>query len=160
MVGKSAGGHPMEPFVLHPVASKPYTGFKDPRLFMSQLTRAVNDEASAIKFYEVLEGMAPGRYRDFVTHAKEDEMVHLHLLRRLYRRLTGHTPAVHAAATEFSTYKEGIQLAFRNELEAAELYRDMYLSTKVPKIRDVLFKIMTDEMEHAQRFSFLYFLPQ
>ncbi|SFV06901.1 ferritin-like domain-containing protein [Alicyclobacillus macrosporangiidus] len=130
--------------------------FKDRNMFISQLQKAINDEASAIAFYEVLEGMAPARYRDFVTHAREDEMVHLRMFHRLYRRLTGHEPSVQVRATRFSSYKEGLELAFRSELEAAEMYRDMYLSTRVPKVRDILFRAMTDEMEHAQRFNFLY----
>lgn len=130
--------------------------FKDRNMFISQLQNAINGEATTIEFYEVLGGMAPARYRDFVTHAREDEMVHLRMFRRLYRRLTGHEPSVQVRATKFSSYKEGLELAFRSELEAAELYRDMYLSTRVPKIRDILFRAMTDEMEHAQRFNFLY----
>lgn len=148
----------MEPLSLHLASSKSSAAFKDPHVFISQLRGAINAEATAIRFYDVLEGMAPNRYRDFVTHARDDEMVHLNMFCKLYRRLTGHKPSVQAASTEFSTYKEGLEMAFRSELEAAELYRDMYLSTRVPKIRDVLFKAMTDEMEHAQRFSFLYFL--
>jgi rubrerythrin len=153
------GGRTMDPLQFNSPSSKAHAkDFKDPNKFISELRGAINDEASAIKFYEILEGMAPNQYRDFVTHAKNDEMAHLHMFRKLYRRLTGYEPYVQAEVTEFSTYKEGIEIAFRRELEAAELYRNMYLSTRVPKIRDVLFKTMTDEMEHAQRFSFLYFL--
>jgi rubrerythrin len=139
------------------VSSQSYNkDFKDYDTFMSQLTRAINDQASAVKFYDVLEEMAPKQYRDFVTHAKNDEMVHVRLFSKLYRRLTGYDPSVQVQATQFSSYQEGLEIAFRSELEAAETYRDMYLNTRVPKIRDVLFKTMTDEMEHAQRFNFLY----
>jgi rubrerythrin len=132
-------------------------GFKDFDMFVADLRRAINDEATAIRFYGVLEGMAPEPYRDFVTHARKDEEDHLRMFRKLYRKLTGHDASVQADVIRFSSYREGIEMAFRNELEAAELYRDMYLSTRIPKVRDVLFKTMTDEMEHAQRFSFLYF---
>ncbi len=93
---------------------------------------------------------------NFVTHAKDDEVQHFRLLSRLYVRLTGREPAIQTPTTTFSSYREGVALAFRQELEAAELYRDMYLQTRVPNIRDVLFRIMTDEMEHAQRFTFMY----
>lgn len=134
--------------------------FKDPNKFISQLTGAINDEASAVMFYDKLEEMAPSQYRDFVTHAKNDEMEHVRLFSKLYRRLTGYQPSVQAETTQFSSYKEGLEIAFRGELEAAELYRDMYLSTRVPNIRDILFKTMTDEMEHAQRFNFLYTVSQ
>ena len=143
------------------VSSQSYKqNFKDPNAFVSRLMGAINDEASAVQFYDVLEEMAPGPYRDFVTHAKHDEMVHLGVFRKLYRRLTGRESAVKVETTKFSSYKEGLEIAFRRELEAAELYRDMYLRTRVPKIRDILFKTMTDEMEHAQRFNFLYTVSQ
>ncbi|WDL97599.1 ferritin-like domain-containing protein [Alicyclobacillus sp. ALC3] len=132
--------------------------FKDRNSFVVKLSGAINDQATAVKFYEALEGMAPSKYRDFVSHAKNDEMLHVRLLSKLYRKLTGHRPNVQAGKTQFASYKDGIETAFRGELEAAELYRDMYLSTRIPEVRDVLFRTMTDEMEHAQRFNFLYTL--
>ncbi len=110
-----------------------------------------------MQFYRELEKVTPHENRDFVTHALNDEMTHVKMFRRLFSRLSGKDIYVHADKTNFSSYKNGFEIAFRRELEAAELYRDMYLSTKIPKVRDVLFKAMTDEMEHAQRFSFLYF---
>ncbi len=130
--------------------------FKSRNAFISQLAGAINDQASAVMFYEKLEEMVPNQYRDFVTHAKNDEMDHVRLFGKLYWRLTGYQPSIQATTTQFSSYREGLEIAFRRELEAAELYRDMYLSTRVLKIRDILFKTMTDEMEHAQRFNFLY----
>jgi len=137
-----------------------YAGeFKNPEKFINQLFAAIKDEASAVEFYTVLEKETGGQYRDFVTHAKEDEMKHVRMFRRLYFKLTGHYANVMPAVTEFSSYRQGIEIAFRRELDAAERYRDMYLSTKNPLIRDVLFRAMTDEIEHAQRFSFLNAQP-
>ncbi len=132
--------------------------FKDRNSFVVKLSGAINDQATAVKFYEALEDMAPSKYRGFVSHAKNDEMLHVRLLSKLYRKLTGRHPNVLVEKTQFSSYKDGVELAFRSELEAAELYRDMYLCTRVPEIRDILFRTMTDEMEHAQRFNFLYTL--
>lgn len=144
---------------LQPTATSVYPGnFKDPALFIKSLRMAINDQASAIQFYGQLEGLAPTQYRDFITHAKDDERVHLRLLRKLYRRLTGTDAPVQAEPIQFSSYKQGLEIAFRNELDAAESYRDLYLSSKDRRIRDILFRTMTDEMEHAQRFSFLYHL--
>lgn len=134
--------------------------FKNRNTFISQLAGAINDEASAVMFYDKLEKMAPNQYRDFVTHAKNDEIEHVRLFSKLYQRLTGYQASVQAQTTQFSSYDEGLEIAFRRELEATELYRNMYLSTRVPKIRDILFRTMTDEMEHAQRFNFLYTVSQ
>ena len=66
-------------------SSKPYAkDFKDPNTFISQLAGAINDQASAVKFYEVLEDMTPSQYSDFVNHAKNDEMEHAQRFNFLY----------------------------------------------------------------------------
>lgn len=160
MLSKNVGGRMMDSWYATVSSQSHKKDFKDPNAFISQLTGAINDEASAVQFYDVLEEMAPSQYRDFVTHAKNDEIVHVRLFSKLYRRLMGHESSVKVETTKFSSYKEGLEIAFRRELEAVELYRDMYLSTRVPEIRDILFKTMTDEMEHAQRFNFLYTVSQ
>ena len=36
------------------------------------------------------------------------------------------------------------------------MYREMLLATTDMKIRETLFVAMTDEMEHATRFTFVY----
>jgi len=38
------------------------------------------------------------------------------------------------------------------------MYRDMLLATSNMQIRDIFFEAMTDEMEHATRFTFVYSL--
>lgn len=131
-------------------------GFKDSKAFIRDLRGAIDDEANAIEFYNQLISVTPQELKDYVAHARDDERVHLRMFQKLYRRLTGRQAVGRVTKTQFSSLKDGFEMAFQRELEAAELYRNMYLSTSVPKIRDVLFRAMTDEMEHAQRFSFVY----
>lgn len=135
-------------------------GFRDYAKFVTDLGSAINDEASAVKFYAELENAVPDRYGDFVDHARNDEISHEKIFRKLYYRLTGSHWTTKLDPYKFNTYREGVETAFRRELEAAEKYRDMYLNTKIPKVRDILFKVMTDEMEHAQRFNFIFALPE
>jgi rubrerythrin len=47
-------------------------------------------------------------------------------------------------------------MALRDELEAAEFYRDMQLSVKDQLVRDTYYLAMVDELEHATKFSTLY----
>jgi len=151
----------MDPFYGDPARARHLHDrtFKNYSRFIADLEQAINNQASAVMFYRALEPLAPAAYRDFIEHARKDEMVHVQMFQKLHRRLTGTESLAKPGRTEFSSYKQGVEIAFRGELEAAEMYRDMYLSTRVQKVRDVLFRAMTDEMEHAQRFGFLYFLP-
>jgi rubrerythrin len=137
------------------------TAFKNFSTFLIHLQQAIHDEASAIEFYRQLLEMAPDElHKLFIQHAFQDEQKHQRMLSRLYTRLTGRTPMVSAKPESFENYRNGLLLALTQELEAAETYRDMFLSTRDPNIRDVLFETMTDEQEHAMRFSFLYHLPE
>jgi rubrerythrin len=141
----------------HPGVSHTRIGFKNYAKFIADLQKAINDQASAVAFYGDLEAMAKtDRQQRCIDHARRDEMVHLRLFKAMYRTLTGRHPHVQPTKMSVSDFKAGILQAFDAELEAAEMYRDMYLSTQIPKVRDVLFRTMTDEMEHAQRFSFIY----
>ncbi|MFC4769360.1 ferritin family protein [Effusibacillus consociatus] len=132
-------------------------GFKDYAAFLSNLEKAINGEAEAVRFYAKLMNMAPDeRQRASIKHAHDDEIKHYKMFTALYHQLTGREAPVGITETAFESYKEGIRTAFDHELEAAELYREMYLATQIPAIRDVFFEAMTDEMEHAQRFAFIY----
>lgn len=132
-------------------------GFKDFRRFLSDLEEAIQDEASAIRFYQKLMEQAPDeKQRASIRHAYEDEIKHLRLFRSLYRRLARREAPVSVRETPFESYKDGIRKAFESELEAYEMYRNMYLATAVPEVREILFEAMTDESEHAQRFNFIY----
>jgi rubrerythrin len=145
------------PYDSRPAAQTPASGFKDFPDFLKKLQKAVNDEASAIRFYERLEAEAPNeKQKNLIRHALEDEKKHLHMFVGLYRSLTGRQPEIRPEETVFSSYKEGIEIAFGQELEAFEMYRDMYLSVTITAIRDILLEAFTDEQEHAMRFAFIH----
>lgn len=134
-------------------------GIKDYPKFLANLEDAINDEAAAIRFYQKLMDLAPDtEQRESIEHAHEEEIVHFKWFTTLYRQLTGREAVVRVKDIAFSGYKSGIREAFEQELEAADLYQGMYLASHNPEIRDLFFKALTDEMEHATRFSFLYFL--
>jgi rubrerythrin len=135
------------------------TGIQDYSKFLVDLEEAINEEAAAIRFYQKLMDLAPdAEQRDFIEHAHEEEIEHFRMFIALYRQLTGREAVVSVKDTVFSDYKSGIREAFEQELEAADLYQKMYLATRNIEIRDIFFKSMTDEMEHATRFSFIYHL--
>jgi rubrerythrin len=142
--GYPAGEHPM---------------FKDYAKFIADLQAAINDEASTIDFYTRLMAMAPCEDAKMnIRAARDDEQKHLHMLCNLYVTLTGQQPNIEKTPVKCISFCDGIKLALQNELAAADGYRNMYLATYYLRIRDIFFEIMTDEMEHATRFVFVYTL--
>jgi rubrerythrin len=130
----------------------------------AQITKVILDaiigEATAIDFYSRLISATPNqKHKDNINHALEDEKIHLNLFTQLYVALTGQQPIYQIKKEEFSNYNEGLRMAYEDELEAYENYRNAYLLTKDQYIRDVFFRAMTDENEHAMRFGFLSMSP-
>lgn len=118
---------------------------------------AIKGEASAIEFYTRLEAIAPTAFaKEQVHHALQDEKVHLKLFEDLYKNLTGSKPTYTIKKTSFKNFQDGLKKAYQEELDAYEAYRNAYLLTNNQYIRDVFFHAMTDEIEHATRFSYLY----
>lgn len=131
--------------------------FKNRRRFIRDLQMGLEGEAAAIEMYAQLMEMAPTpEQRQHIRHAYEDERKHFRIFSDLYLHLTGRMPSISEPMVKVEDYKQGIAQAFNDELEAAELYRGMLLNTYDPAIRDAMFEIMTDEMEHADRFNFIF----
>jgi rubrerythrin len=126
------------------------------RKITDMILSGIKGEASAVQFYQQLAKAAPNeKAREDVLHALEDEKKHLKQFTDLYVMITGKRPVYKIEEVSFGTFKEGLERARKDELEAYEDYRNAYLATQDQVIRDVFFLAMTDEIEHALRFSFL-----
>ena len=120
------------------------------------ILEAIKGEATAIDFYSRLIKEAPNaKHKKVIAHALEDEKVHLQQFIQLFTTLTGQQPTYQVVQTQYSSYKEGLERAYEDELEAYEDYRNAFLMTQNLAVRDVFFRAMTDEVEHAIRFGFL-----
>lgn len=125
-----------------------------------ELPKFLNDQATAVKFYtdlmeEAREAGLGERAIDFIKHAREDEQKHVRLFSNLYRALTGRTYEPRAREVRYENLLEGLAMAVGDELEAAEEYRTIYLREGNRQVRATFFEAMTDEMEHATRFTFV-----
>lgn len=130
--------------------------FRDPQKWLSDLEKALAGEKEAIEFYGTLESIAPNdEARRQVDKARQDEMKHFRMFSELYVRLTGRQPVVPKPVFETPDFSSGVYKSFNDELDAMDLYRDMMLSTNNLVIRDIMFEAMTDEMEHAERFTMI-----
>jgi rubrerythrin len=132
-------------------------GFTDYQRFLQMTLKAIFNERTAQLFYRDLGIRANTPFhKKMIQAALDDEIKHEKMLTNLYHRLTGNWPQVpRPTATEIADFQEGIKQAFTDEIEAAEMYRDLYLMTTLQWVRDLLFEIYTDESEHAQRFTFI-----
>ncbi|MFD2169539.1 ferritin family protein [Tumebacillus lipolyticus] len=133
------------------------TPFTDQARFLRMVRQAISDERQAQQFYRLLAERANSKFqKEQIDHAYEDEVKHEKMLIRLYSTITGQSPHVSSAqAPELADYLTGIRKAFTDELQAAEMYRDLYLMSNLPWVRDIFFELITDEMEHASRFAFI-----
>jgi len=131
--------------------------FKDFPKFIEDLKLAITDERSAILFYTELYKVAPtetARYS--VKVALDDEKIHNKQLTSLYKRLTGEKPVIEVKKVEFKNFYNGLKEAFLDEVKAYEFYKEMYLSVNCQNIRDILYSIQHDEMEHATLFNWVH----
>jgi rubrerythrin len=125
--------------------------------FIRDLEKAISDEWTAYYFYKDLKDRTNNPlYVEFIEHAKKEEKEHYEMFQYLHYLYTGEYYEHKKEKIEYTTFKEGILRALKNELEAAEFYRNLLLEMPNKQAYNPLFIAMTDEMEHATRFSTIY----
>jgi rubrerythrin len=125
----------------------------DLRRFLNQLEWSLGQEAALIRLYNQLLKLAPddAGFKQLQELLAEDKK-HYVLLEDLYRELRGRKPHVRLEAPEtFERYEDGLRRAIGMALETAKRYRDTYLLTPSPRVRDIFFLAMTDETDHVTR---------
>lgn len=122
---------------------------------LARIERYMKEQITAARFYRrLLELAEDERVRSQIRRAMEDEEKHYRLLGELYQTLTSRSFAAEPEPVAFASLAEGLMIAFADELEAFEEYRETYLQQVDERIRRLFFELMTDEHEHATRFAF------
>jgi rubrerythrin len=135
----------------------PIIGMNDLSDLIKSLHQFIIGEATDIDFYSRLIKDAPNDlHREFIKHALDDEKKHLEAFKKLYKHFTGRTPQYTIKPITYNTYKEGLLIALKDELEATDKYRDVIISYTDQLVKETLFLTSTDEMGHAVRFGVLY----
>lgn len=133
------------------------TNFKNYKKFIKDLEKAIADERTAIDLYQRLYEIAPTEIAKYsIKTALKDEKQHNRELTHLYLQLTGKKPDIKVESVPFHHFYDGLQKAFLNQVEAFEFYKEMYLSTYYQPIRDLLYSIQHDEIEHATLFNWVH----
>jgi rubrerythrin len=126
---------------------------------VSDLTKAINGEYSAVLCYERLARSAPDEeIRSLILEIRKDEMRHLQVFSQIYTALTGRQAAPQASEDCPSEYRAGLIFSFTDEQETVDFYLDVAERASDPYVKEQFKRAAADEQNHA--VWFLYFLTQ
>ena len=128
------------------------------RLTPELLQRAMEGELSAIAGYTHMKTMTNDQsHLAALDHIIGDEQKHLRSFEELSRRRFGSAPELPpVTGTPACMFMDCIRLSVNDELEAFELYRNIYLDNGGEHVRGPFFEAMTDENEHAIRLNMMF----
>ncbi|MEK4487094.1 ferritin-like domain-containing protein [Psychrobacillus sp. FSL H8-0484] len=126
-------------------------------MFTEKLKQAIQNEYADYHYYVDMYNLTDDPYwKDFIEHIYEDEKSHYEMFQQLYYMLTGTFVQNLEKRPPCEDLKTCAKNAVRDELEAAEMYKEMLLQIPVQQAYAPLFVAMHDETEHAIRLSMMY----
>lgn len=126
-------------------------------MFTEQLKQAIQNEYADYHYYVDMYNLTDDPYwKGFIEHVYEDEKSHYEMFQQLYYMLTGTFVQNLERRPPCVDLKTCAKEAVRDELEGAEMYKEMLLQIPVQQAYAPLFVAMHDETEHAIRFSMMY----
>ncbi|AMO84496.1 ferritin-like domain-containing protein [Solibacillus sp. FSL K6-1781] len=124
---------------------------------ISNLTKAINGEFTAIHFYEHLAKLAPTQeIQNRILEIRNDEMRHFQGFSNSYFSITGHYPTPQITEEMPNNFKQGVLGAFKDEQEAVEFYHLAARQAGNSYIAHQFQSNASDEQNHA--VWFLYFM--
>lgn len=122
------------------------------------IKEAVQDERADELMYSYFISVAPTQEeKDIITSIRNDERNHRKWFREIYKFYTGEDIEA-AGGEEFkkpSSYIEGISNAVFGELKALEKYRFIREGLPSRLYRDIVFRILTDEIKHSIKYNYI-----
>lgn len=133
-------------------------GISAPKKLIELILEAMKDERADRAKYKVMMDMARDpKVKRQINFAYEDEGKHYTMFQQILFKLTGKMTDVPVPDIKKPvSLLEGVESSIDGELEAVELYRDILAMVPTKQMRDMLYEIITDEQEHAIRFTYLY----
>lgn len=120
---------------------------------------AVQGEREDELFYDYLISVAPAdEEKKIIASIRDDERGHNKMFRQIYRNITG-VDIQTIEDEEFIkpiSYLDGIKKALFGELAAVEKYREIRRGLPSNMFRDILFNIITDEINHSAKYNYLF----
>jgi len=152
-------------YQMHTGCYFPNMNMKNPAMCMQPknelldlIIEAMKDERKdRAKYKRMMEKAKSEKVRKQIEFAFNDEGKHYKMFQQIYYTLTGDMINIPEATPEkYDSFMDAIESSINGELEAVELYRKIQSMLPTMRLRDMLFEIITDEQEHATRFTYLY----
>ena len=121
----------------------------------------VRNEKGDELFYDYLINEAQTiEEKNLITSIRNDEKSHRKWFGEIYRAYTGEyiESTNNADFQRPSTYIEGVRKALYGELSAMERYRVIREGLPSRYYRDVVLRILTDEMKHATKYNYILYI--
>jgi rubrerythrin len=133
--------------------------YRQMEMLVSNIEKAINGEYSAVQCYDQLAKLAsrPDEKQQ-IQEIRADEQKHLESFLQIYTSLTGRQYQPKITEECPSVYKEGVELAFRDEQETVDFYLDIADQANNQFIKETFRRASADEQNHA--VWFLYFLSK
>ena len=113
------------------------------------VSRAINLEVHAYNFYQRLIQLTPNeQFRQIILRIQHDEMKHYHWFTMILRLMGGQQPQITAGEIP-RDFKEGVQKAIQNELEASAYYQDIASRATTHYVQMHFMHASHDEQRHA-----------
>jgi rubrerythrin len=136
----------------------------DPNLLKKSLEgikAAVQGEKEDELFYDYLISVAKSSdEKKIIESIRDNERYHNKTFKQIYNNITGIDVLI-TAGKEFikpTSYLEGIKRALFGELSAVDRYREIRRGLPSTMYRDILFNIITDEINHSAKYNYLFTL--
>lgn len=125
---------------------------------VSLITEAMKDERHDRAKYKMMMEMADDeKIRKQIQFAYIDEGKHYNMFQHILYHLTGRVTDVPPPEVEdVDNLRDAVETSIDGELEAVEMYRKIKSLLTPTSLRDMVYEIITDEQEHATRFTYVY----
>ena len=121
------------------------------------ISKAINGQYSAIACYTKLAELAPtGEERKQILEIRKDEISHYQVFSQIFISITGTQPTPQMTETCPTSYKAGLQSAFKDEQETVDFYLDIAEKAQDPFIKEKFKRAAADEQNHAVWFLYFY----
>jgi len=110
-----------------------------------------------LKYQMMMDLAKTDKEKEQIKYAYEDEGKHYKMFQYIYYQLTGEQ--IDIPLPEVKSYdimRDAVEASINGELAAVDLYRKIQSMLPTLGLKDMLFEIITDEQEHATRFTYLY----
>lgn len=122
------------------------------------LIDAMQGEINAMYFYEKLSEMT-NDVDDIkiIENIHDDEVKHFNMFAELYKNLYVKDLSCFTPNNiNIVSFIFGVKKSIIYELDASEMYRNIYLFNSNETIKSIFFEAFTDENEHAAKLNYLY----